>query len=96
MQWNRRRYFTLGVVIFLLGVQFRLIDSFVLNEPTTRALHKMAKNSPMVSNDPFSDVYMQVSSQPRKTLTPPEWLGWVLLTVGGVMSLHAIMLPKDQ
>jgi hypothetical protein len=95
MNWNRKKYFAVGIVIFLLGIQFRSIQSFVLNEPTTRVLHNMAKNSPMVSTDPIADAYMQVAPSPRKTITPPEWLGWALLTVGGVMSLHAMILPKD-
>lgn len=95
MNWNRKKYLTIGVVIFLLGVQFRTIQSFILNEPTTRVLHNMAKNSPMVSTDPMVDAYMNVAPAPRKTITPPEWLGWALLTVGGVMSLHAMILPKD-
>ena len=96
MRWTRQRYFTLGVVLFLLGLQLRTVDTFVLNEPTTRALYNMAKNSQVVSADAITGTYMAVAPSPKKSIQPPPWLGWVLLTVGGVMSLHALILPKDQ
>ena len=96
MTWNRQRYFTLGVILFLLGVQFRLIDTFVLNEPTTRTLHKMTQNGQFVSRDPVVETYMAIAPSPKKAIQPPEWLGWVLLTIGGVISLHAMILPKDS
>ena len=32
MDIDRNRYFMFGVVLFLLGLQFRLVDSFVLND----------------------------------------------------------------
>ena len=38
MDIDRNRYFMFGVILFLLGLQFRLVDSFVLNENSTRAL----------------------------------------------------------
>ena len=96
MRWNRQRYFTVGVVLFLLGVQLRMVDSFVLNEASTRTLYNMAKNSQVVSTDAITGTYMAVAPSPKKVIQPPPWLGWVLLTVGGVMSLHALILTKDS
>ncbi len=37
MSMYRNRYFLLGVLLLLLGIQFRMVDSFVLNESATRA-----------------------------------------------------------
>jgi hypothetical protein len=93
MDIDRNRYFMFGVILFLLGLQFRLVDSFVLNESSTKALHKFSQRASIASNDAASNVYMQVAS-PKKSLRPPNWVGFVLLTVGGVMSLHAMVLPK--
>jgi hypothetical protein len=94
MEWDRYRYFTLGVVLFLLGIQFRTVESFVLNEPSTRALHRFARQSQIASNDGLTDVYMSVAQSPKKTIHPPSWLGWALLTAGGVISMHALVQPK--
>ncbi len=99
MDIDRNRYFMFGVILFLLGLQFRLVDSFVLNENSTRALHRFAQRSKIADNNLATNlatnVYMQVGT-PKKNLRPPNWLGFVLLTVGGVMSLHAMVLPRRQ
>jgi hypothetical protein len=96
MDIDRNRYFMFGVILFLLGLQFRLVDSFVLNESSTRALHRFVKRSNIAdSSNVATNVYMQVAT-PKKNLRPPNWLGLVLLSVGGVMSLHALVLPKRQ
>ena len=95
MDLDRNRYFMLGVILFLLGLQFRLVDSFVLNESSTRALHRFSQRVNVADNSLATNVYMQVGA-PKKNLRPPNWLGFVLLTVGGVMSLHALVLPRKQ
>ena len=84
-----------GVVLFLLGLQFRLVDSFVLNENSTRALHRFSQRSNITDSNLATKVYMQVGS-PKKSLRPPNWLGYVLLSVGGVMCLHAMVLPRRE
>jgi len=92
---DRNRYFMLGVVLFLLGIQFRMVDSFVLNEGSTRALQRIAKQAKVAdANNAATNAFMQASPSPKKTFKHPPWLGFVLLTVGGVMSLHAMVLPK--
>ncbi|MFN7737608.1 MAG: hypothetical protein ACK52S_11790 [Pirellula sp.] len=96
MEFDRNRYFMFGVVLFFLGLQFRFVDSFVLNESSTRALHKIAKQAKVADANGATNAYMQVAPSPKKTVKPPNWLGFILLTAGGVMSLHAMVLPKRQ
>lgn len=95
MDIDRNRYFMFGVILFLLGLQFRLVDSFVLNENSTRALYRFAQKSNLADNSMATNAYMQVGT-PKKNMRPPNWLGFVLLTVGGVISLHAMVLPRRQ
>jgi hypothetical protein len=96
MTIDRNRYFMLGVIFFLLGIQFRMVDSFVLNEGSTRTLQKIAKEAKVAdANGAATNAFMQVSPSPKKTLKHPPWLGFILLTAGGVMSLHALVLPKS-
>ena len=96
MEFDRNRYFMIGVILFCLGLQFRFIDSFVLNESSTRALHRIAKQAKVADANGATTAFMETAPSPKKTLKPPAWLGFVLLTVGGVISLHALALPKRQ
>ena len=95
MDIDRNRYFMFGVVLFLLGLQFRVVDSFVLNENSTRALHRFSKSANIADSNLATNPYMQVAA-PKKSLRPPNWLGFVLLSVGGVICLHAMVLPRRE
>ncbi len=95
MDIDRNRYFMFGIILFLLGLQFRIVDSFVLNESSTRVLHRFVKKANIADSNAATNVYMRVGT-PKKNLRPPNWLGFVLLSVGGVMSLHALVLPKGK
>ncbi len=97
MEFDRNRYFMIGVLLFLLGIQFRSIESFVLNEPSTRMLARFTHGSQYASAADFgTSLYLNVHPSPKKQLKPPTWLGWVLLTSGGVICLHAMVLPKSN
>lgn len=96
MDWDRNRYFALGIILFFLGIQFRMVDSFVLNESTTRALHRFAKQSQIAVSGGMTEMYMNVAPSPKKTLRPPNWMGWVFLTTGAVIGLHALAIPRRQ
>ena len=96
MEFDRNRYFMIGLLLFFLGIQFRMVESFVLNEASTRVLARVAKDSQIASQDFGTDMYMRVHPSPKKTVKPPHWLGWALLTIGGVICLHAMVLPKNH
>lgn len=93
MNIDRNRYFMFGVILFLLGLQFRLVDSFVLTESTTKALHRFVQDNKLAESNVATNMYVEMAS-PKKTVKPPKWLGFVLLTTGGVMALHAMVLPR--
>ncbi len=92
---NRNRYFLIGLLLILIGVQFRMVESVVLNEQTTRALARMTNAKPVASNDMLSSVFMQVYPSPKKRIAPPRWIGLALIAVGAVISLHAVAIPKQ-
>jgi uncharacterized membrane protein HdeD (DUF308 family) len=88
VEFNRNQFFMIGVLVLLLGVQFRLVDSATLNEKTTRFLAQRsgATTSSIASILPTSTV--------RKVVHPPTWLGWSLMSVGGVCILHSLAMKK--
>ena len=96
MSLYRNRYFLVGILLILLGIQFRMVHSFVLNEPTTRALARFNKSSSIADNSAMSSFLMQVYPKPTKRVEPPRWLGLAMITVGAVITCHAIVIPRHQ
>ena len=95
MDLNRHQFLFLGIMVLLLGLQVRMVQSYVLTEKATGYL---AKHSPSQSSA------QQVASSlggaglglTRKVLSPPDWLGWCLLSVGAVVVLHSLAMPRPS
>ncbi len=96
MSIYRNRYFLLGILLVLLGLQFRRVESFVLNERTTRLVAKVA-NKPIVDNTTtIGSIFEPVTPPPKKKVTPPRWLGLSMIAAGIVISFHAISIKKHS
>lgn len=93
MEFNRNHYFLLGIVLLLLGIQFRMVEAYTLNEKTSKFLVERVR--PMTEGDgglrPF---FASIGPTPRRVLHPPEWLGWALLSIGSVLILHSLAMKK--
>ncbi|MEM6473294.1 MAG: hypothetical protein AAF802_27285 [Planctomycetota bacterium] len=96
MSLYRNRYFLAGILLILLGLQFRRVESFVLNEPTTRMMARMT-NTPIVDNSTaLGALFEPVTPAPKKRVKPPRWLGLSMIAVGAVVSLHALVIPRHS
>jgi hypothetical protein len=95
MSMYRNRYFLAGVLLVLLGIQFRMVDSFVLNESATRTLARVTKKTSVADNSSMSSIMMSIYPNPRKRVEPPRWLGLSMITVGAIISCHALAIPKS-
>jgi hypothetical protein len=97
MELNRNQYFLAGLVILLLGMQLRMVDTFVLNE---RATQFLAQRLQQVQSQPLasaSDLPTLVAAQApvaKHRLRPPRWLGWSLVSMGSVLVLYSLALKK--
>ena len=94
MEFNRNHFFALGLVLLLVGVQLRNVESFTLNERTSRFLTERLNRS---GGDPDSGVRPLLASigpSPRHTIRPPSWLGFALISVGSVLILHSLAMKK--
>jgi hypothetical protein len=93
------RVLAVGVVALLLGIQFRAVESFVLNEPTSRFIETRLQKSHDIHNghygaypefghhDPWNAGFTM--STPRKSISPPRWLAWSFISLGAVLILSA-------
>lgn len=94
MELNRNHYFFIGLLILFLGIEFRTVDAFVLNEKTTNFMADKLGRSPVEEGSALRTIFPAVGPLPRKTVRPPQWLGWCLMSVGGVLILHSLSMPK--
>jgi hypothetical protein len=93
VEFNRNHYFMAGLVIVALGIQLRLVDSYVLNEQATRVVAKVMKAAPH-SESSQGNFLMPNLAPARHVVHVPKALGWALLSVGGVLVLHSLAMPK--
>ncbi len=94
MDMNRNHWFLIGLVLLLLGVQFRMVDSFVLTPEFTQFLAERTGH-PLAAVNAATQAFT-ASQKPiaKKTWTPDEWIGWFLASIGSVFILHAMALRK--
>lgn len=94
MEFNRNHYFMAGLVVLALGIQLRLVDAYVLNENATRVVAKVVNRSSPAQAGSVPFLMSASPTSPRHVARPPKWLGWALLSVGGVLILHSLAMQK--
>jgi hypothetical protein len=92
MELNRNQYFFIGIVLLLLGMQFRMVSSYTLTAEATRFLAERSQGS--ASDGAILALTTDLGAGPQKVIHPPEWLGWCLMSVGGVLILHSLVMRK--
>ena len=96
MDLNRNQFFLAGVLVLLLGIQFRMVDSFVLNPKFAKMISK--KQHRPVATASFSIQALLPTKAPAvaRKVRPPDWLGYSLLSVGAVLILHSMAMRKPE
>jgi len=90
MEMNRNQFFFLGIVLLLLGLQFRIVSSYILTDDATRFLAERTGASNAQSA--MVDLANNLGETSHKVIYPPDWLGWCLISVGSVLILHSFVL----
>jgi hypothetical protein len=95
MEITRNQYFMAGLVLLLLGIQFRAIEAVELKEQFVKFVAEKT-DQPLVSVSAQNPLLAPLGAAGvNRTVHPPEWLGWMLLSLGGVLILHSLAMPKS-
>jgi hypothetical protein len=94
MDITRYHVFLAGVVVVLLGVELRMVDSFVLTQKATKFLAEQTGHPVIVASNTLESLAGAEPQLPPKALRPPEWVSWLLLSVGAVLVLQSGGMPK--
>jgi hypothetical protein len=81
-----------GIIVLMLGIHFRLVESVVLTDQATQFVAEKMESLDLANSTP--NMFTRVPAA-KKVITPPRWLGWSLLSIGGVMVLHSLAMRKQ-
>ncbi len=93
MEINRNQWMMIGLVVLALGIQFRMVNSFVLNEKTAELIAKKLKKADSVATA-FVPSFQTAPPSTRREVKPPRWLGFMMISVGAVLVLHSLAMPR--
>jgi hypothetical protein len=94
MEINRNQYFIVGMVLLLIGFQLRNVSSFTLNERTSKFLVEKIQRPVNEFEGGQRSYLASIGPTPLKTVYPPPWLGFAILSVGAVLVLHSLAMKK--
>jgi hypothetical protein len=104
MELNRNHYFMIGIVLLLLGLQIRLVDSYLLTEGASEIVVKhmrKVKQAQQQQQTPPS-LFMQAPPTPavmapkQQRISVPQWIGWACISAGGVLVLHSLAMKRPE
>jgi len=94
MDITRNQYFFAGLVCVLMGIQFRMVESYELTPDFTQFLAERTSH-PLASVGAATQTLTQSNkSAIKKIVLPPDWLGWSLISLGCVLILHSWAMKK--
>lgn len=94
MEINRNQYFMIGLVLLLLGLQVRMVETYVLNEKASRFLAERLTASVADGDGTVRPFMPALGPTPRRTVRPPIWLGYAIISVGAVLVLHSLAMKR--
>lgn len=94
MDFNRNHYFIAGLLLLLAGFQFRYVSSFVLNEKTTQIVDSRFPRPTVMQPRSFLSFSNPAPLEPRRVIHPPRWLGFSLISIGGVLFVFSLTMKR--
>ena len=94
MEFNRNQWFLAGIVVLLLGLQLRYVETFVLNERTTQFLAQRMQDAQMVASTDVGTSMAASAPVVQKAVTPPRWIGYLLVSAGSVLLLYSLSMKR--
>ena len=94
---NKYSCFVVGMILLMVGLQFRFIDRVVLTPQATKFLAKYHAPAAAKASGALERLWPSAGpTLPRKELTPPSWIGLALLSVGAVLILQSLVMRKPE
>ena len=90
--FNRHQILMAGFIVLLLGAQLRLVQTYVFADSARSFIDPVVEKK---SDLPQAARAGEADGGNRQyVLHVPDFMGWVLLSIGGALVLHSLSLPK--
>jgi hypothetical protein len=94
------RFFIAGSLLLLIGIQLRMVDSFVLTPKATQFVEDKMQGSGFSGANLASrrasyehnSLLLSAGPRPTKSVRPPRWLGLAALSVGAIFVFHGLTI----
>jgi hypothetical protein len=86
----RRVSLDVGIILLLFGLQMRAVEHFVLSPQSTSLLSRYAGPGVDTTHGAVQQIVVDTTGHSH-TVTPPRWIGWALLSTGGVLFVHGLL-----
>ena len=96
MDITRNQYYMAGLVVLFLGIQFRMVDSIELTPEFTQFLAERTGHPLAAMSATTQSITQADHPVIKRTVCPPEWVGWSLVSLGCVLVLHSWAMAKPS
>lgn len=98
MEMNRNHYMAIGLILVLLGLQFRFVESLRLTPETTKFLAKKIGKDKSPTSNPLMAILPKTAPElaAQKTIRPPKWLGYSLISIGAVLMVQSLGMKRPE
>ncbi len=95
MEINRNQYFMFGLILVALGLQFVMVESFVLTAETTSLLAESTGHSTAHADEGNTLLAMDTPVF-KKTVRTPPWIGPAMLSAGVVLIFTSLAMRSPD
>jgi len=93
---NRNQLFLAGMILLLLGVQFRIIESYTLTPELTQVLAERTGHPLAAVNAATAPLTESGKPMAKKTLQPADWIGWAMLSLAATLILQSLVMKRPE
>ncbi len=80
---------TLGAMLLLFGLQLRTVEAFVCTPEATQFMSDWTGPNQQTAQGALQRLVVE-KTEHRHIFTPPNWLGWAVISIGFVLFAHGL------
>ena len=96
MELTRVKIFMIGMLVLLIGIQFKMVDTYVLNQDATQFIQSRMNRVDASAAVAARNWLPLSAAAPRGRWSPPRRLGWAMISIGSVLVLYTLAIRRTD